>query len=163
SVSSKTFFTGFPLRDFVGRAGVLSYTRLCRSGQAYLRFGPRLFTRRPRRRLRSPGPSSRLVRVTGDCVALGRVIESGSRPLELAPDYRVFAMRDPFTWSLPLGRLFGITVRVHFLFLVVALGLYLRVAFDDGTKFPAGAAADVLVMLGLLFLSVLLHEFGHCF
>lgn len=70
-------------------------------------------------------------------------------------------MRDPFSWSFPIGRLFGIPIRVHILLLVVFLGLYLRVATSD--KFPAGAGADQLTILGLLFLSVLLHELGHCY
>ena len=34
-------------------------------------------------------------------------------------------MRDPLTWSMPLARLFGITVRVHILFPLVALALIL--------------------------------------
>ena len=29
-------------------------------------------------------------------------------------------MRDPFFWSIPLGRVFGINIRVHLLFPVVA-------------------------------------------
>jgi stage IV sporulation protein FB len=70
-------------------------------------------------------------------------------------------MRDPLSWSFPIGRLFGITVRVHILLIVFALGLYLRVAY--GKDYPAGAAVDVLWLVTLLFLSVLLHEFGHCY
>lgn len=38
-------------------------------------------------------------------------------------------MRDPFSWSISLGRVFGITVRVHLLFPLVALGLILRISF----------------------------------
>jgi stage IV sporulation protein FB len=67
-------------------------------------------------------------------------------------------MRDPLTWSLPLGRIFGITVRVHILFPVVALGLILRAAY----KGAPDQWIDVSWLVGLLFLSVLLHEFGHC-
>ncbi len=73
-------------------------------------------------------------------------------------------MRDPFLWSIPLGRLFGITIRVHVLYPVVVLALMLRVAFQ---KEPAAAAEgawiDVGTMSLLLLVSVLLHEFGHCF
>jgi stage IV sporulation protein FB len=69
-------------------------------------------------------------------------------------------MWDPFSWSFPLGRVSGIAVRVHLLFPVVALGLIMR----------AGTAKDALpltwvdatLLMSLLFLSVLLHEFGHC-
>lgn len=70
-------------------------------------------------------------------------------------------MRDPFFWSIPLGRVFGITVRVHLLFVVVALGLILRYALKPGL--PEGIWLDVVQLMGLLFVSVLLHEFGHCF
>src|SRR5208283_4071767 len=69
-------------------------------------------------------------------------------------------MRDPLTWSLPLGRIFGITVRLHILFPLVALGLILRVAFKEGL--PAGTWIDMSMIVGLLLVSVLLHEFGHC-
>ncbi len=79
-------------------------------------------------------------------------------------------MRDPFLWSIPLGRVFGITVRVHVMFPIIALAMILRLylktipntnpplpAYYDGTWF------DGVVITGLLFVSVLLHEFGHCF
>jgi stage IV sporulation protein FB len=67
-------------------------------------------------------------------------------------------MRDPFSWSLPLGRIFGITVKVHILFLVFVLVMWLK-------KVKAGneEATWMLVLMALLFISVLLHEFGHCF
>src|SRR5262249_59674786 len=76
-------------------------------------------------------------------------------------DWRVAAMRDPLSWSFPLGRLFGVLVRVHWLFPIVAIGLVLRAAF--GKDYPPGAWIDVLWLEGLLLFSVLLHEFGHCF
>jgi stage IV sporulation protein FB len=69
-------------------------------------------------------------------------------------------MRDPSTWSLPLGRLFGINVRVHILFFVFALVMWLR---TTGDNYPAGAGMAMLVLLTLIFLSVLLHELGHCY
>src|SRR3954471_22938607 len=75
-------------------------------------------------------------------------------------------MHDPFAWSVPLGRLFGVTVRVHWLFPFVALGAVLQVAFHKPYpeyKPPEGAWVDAAVLIGLLFVSVLLHEFGHCF
>ncbi len=68
-------------------------------------------------------------------------------------------MRDPFSWSLPLGRLFGITIRMHILFVVFVLGMWLRAATLWGS---VGGAAMLVIMI-LLFFSVLLHEFGHCF
>jgi Zn-dependent protease len=69
-------------------------------------------------------------------------------------------MRDPMSWSLPLGRLFGIQVRVHVLLPIVVLGLVLRTAASKDV--PDGAWLDTLMIAGLLFFSVLLHEFGHC-
>jgi Zn-dependent protease len=73
-------------------------------------------------------------------------------------------MRDPSYWSIPLGRLFGISIRVHVLFPLVVLGLILRVAYQTKpAEFPQGTWIDVTVFCGLLFGSVLLHEFGHCF
>ena len=70
-------------------------------------------------------------------------------------------MRDPMTWSLPLGRVFGIQVRVHLLLPIVFVALVLRAATKKDVA--AGVWIDISMVLGLLFLSVLLHEFGHCF
>ena len=70
-------------------------------------------------------------------------------------------MRDPFAWSIPLGRLFGITIRVHLLFPVVALGLILRAAYKE--QAVPGQWIDYSIVLAVIFISVLLHEFGHCF
>ncbi len=73
---------------------------------------------------------------------------------------------DPMRWSLPLGRLFGINIRVHILFPIIALGLIVRAAWQkDGKDWPAtpGLWQDVAMLIGLLFVAVLLHEFGHCF
>jgi len=68
-------------------------------------------------------------------------------------------MRDPFSWSIPLGHWFGVLVRVHFLFLLFVLVMWLRTAGKSGAQ----AGLDMLVLMGLVFVSVLLHEFGHCF
>jgi stage IV sporulation protein FB len=69
-------------------------------------------------------------------------------------------MRDPLTWSIPLGRMFGIRINVHVLLPFVLIGLILRVAVGEKAVVTL---AEAVVMCGLLFLSVLLHEFGHCF
>ncbi len=69
-------------------------------------------------------------------------------------------MRDPLTWSFPLGRMFGIRVNVHVLLPLVLLAVVLRVVTQ---KDSTVTLAEAGVMAGLLFLSVLLHEFGHCF
>lgn len=70
-------------------------------------------------------------------------------------------MRDPFTWSLSLGRWFGISVRVHILFILVSLGLVLRMGYQKDAV--AGTWIDASMFIGLMFGAVLLHEFGHCF
>jgi stage IV sporulation protein FB len=72
-------------------------------------------------------------------------------------------MRDPLSWSLPIGRLPGVTVRVHLLFPFVAGGLILRAAFQTKPPLPENAWIDAAVVMALLFLSVVLHEYGHCF
>jgi Zn-dependent protease len=76
-------------------------------------------------------------------------------------------MHDPFaSLSAPLGRLFGITVRIHWLFPFVALGWILYMALYKPTKdykAPDGIWLDACILILLLFLSVLLHELGHCF
>ena len=72
-------------------------------------------------------------------------------------------MRDPFSWSFPLGRLFGITVRVHLLFPVVVLAMILRYALKHDPAPIEGTWIDGVMLAGLLFVAVLLHEFGHCF
>jgi stage IV sporulation protein FB len=73
-------------------------------------------------------------------------------------------MRDPLSWSIPLGRLFGINIRVHLLFPLVALGLIIRAATktQNGPP-PEGAWIDATLIMGFLFVCILLHEFGHCF
>jgi Zn-dependent protease len=70
-------------------------------------------------------------------------------------------MRDPFSWAIPLGRLFGITIKVHFLFPVIVIGMVLRAAWQKDAV--TNAWIDASIVCGLLFFSVLLHEFGHCF
>jgi Zn-dependent protease len=75
-------------------------------------------------------------------------------------------MHDPFAWSLPLGRVFGITVRVHWLFPLVAVGWVLHTAMYKPTKDykpPDGIWIDACILMLILFVSTLLHEFGHCF
>lgn len=56
--------------------------------------------------------------------------------------------------SLKIGRLFGITIRLHMLF-VIWVGYNVLIAGDDWT--------DTLRFYLLLFGVVLCHEFGHCF
>jgi len=70
-------------------------------------------------------------------------------------------MRDPMNWALPIFRAFGIQVRVHLLFFIITLGLFLRQISIPGNVVWWG---DVLMFtVFLLFGIILLHEFGHCF
>jgi Zn-dependent protease len=67
---------------------------------------------------------------------------------------------NPFTWSLPIARISGITVRVHLFFLV-----YIIVQLAQGALPVRGTTIDFSVMalaMTLLFVVVLAHEFGHC-
>ncbi len=69
-------------------------------------------------------------------------------------------MRDPMTWSFPIGRMFGINIRVWVLLPLILFALILRVITKEGGSVPLG---DALTVVGLMFGSILLHEFGHCF
>jgi len=57
------------------------------------------------------------------------------------------------SWSFGLGRYFGIEVRIHWTFV---LFIVMRLLQSQDFKFAA-------LYLGILFLSVLVHEYGHCF
>jgi stage IV sporulation protein FB len=74
-------------------------------------------------------------------------------------------MRDPFAWSFWIGRLFGIGIRIHWLFPVLALGLIFRYSKDPALPLPPLPAytwVDATILVILLFFVILLHEFGHC-
>jgi Zn-dependent protease len=71
-------------------------------------------------------------------------------------------MRDLMTWSLPLGRLFGVTIRIHVFFVVLMIGIVGRVAYTEPKDNPY-LWVEAIFILVLLFFSILLHEFGHCF
>jgi len=69
-------------------------------------------------------------------------------------------MRDLLGWNLPLGRWFGIHVRVHVFFvLLVVVALSMSVDKDPQKQL----LVDVGITLAILFVSVLAHEVGHCF
>ena len=61
------------------------------------------------------------------------------------------------SWSIPIGRLFGIEIRIHLTFLFLLAFLFsTEVATQDAT-----AALRVLGLFGIVFGSVVLHELGH--
>ncbi|MGK0189650.1 MAG: stage IV sporulation protein FB [Verrucomicrobiales bacterium] len=66
-----------------------------------------------------------------------------------------------YNWGLPVGGLFGIKVRLHFLLLIfwaIQLNLYLK-----GAAVPRDAFLEWAIATSLFFVIILLHEFGHCF
>lgn len=63
------------------------------------------------------------------------------------------------SWSLNIGRVAGTVVRVHLTFLLFLAWLFAASYATSG----AAAAWDTLLFVVLLFLCVLLHEFGHIF
>jgi Zn-dependent protease len=69
-------------------------------------------------------------------------------------------MRDPMSWALPVFRAFGIQVKVHLFFFVFVIGMTLR---QIGVLPHVSWVDIVLLTVVVLFGTVLLHEFGHCF
>ncbi len=65
---------------------------------------------------------------------------------------------NPINWSLTLGRVFGIRVRLHLLFILWIVFRFLSDALSDEGSIGVWAVITVF-----LFGTVLLHEFGHCF
>lgn len=70
-------------------------------------------------------------------------------------------MQNPMTWSLPLFRASGVLVKVHLLYFVVAVSLFLRTVVPKDNV-VTWTDAFLLVVL-LPFVSILAHEFGHIF
>ncbi len=65
---------------------------------------------------------------------------------------------NPMTWSVPLMRVLGITVRIHAVFLI-----YIVIQMLVAVKEPRGLGmGPTLMLLACLFGVVLVHEFGHC-
>jgi Zn-dependent protease len=60
------------------------------------------------------------------------------------------------SWSIPVGRLFGIEIRVHLTFLFLLLFVWSTVATQD-----AAAVLRAFGLVGIIFGSVVLHELGH--
>lgn len=67
-----------------------------------------------------------------------------------------------FTKTLPAGRLFGIPLRVHLLIVILTpfIGLSYYAAAQQSLG-PLGGLAYALMFVGVLYGSVLAHEFGH--
>ncbi|MCA9286265.1 MAG: site-2 protease family protein [Phycisphaerales bacterium] len=72
---------------------------------------------------------------------------------------------NPMSWSLPLARVAGISVRIHAVFLVFIVvellrSLYAAPAAEQPV--PLGGPGPALILLLCMWWAVLLHEFGHC-
>jgi Zn-dependent protease/CBS domain-containing protein len=61
------------------------------------------------------------------------------------------------SWSIPVGRLFGIEVRIHLTFLFLLVFVW---STETATQ-DANAAVRGLALVGIVFGSVVLHELGH--
>ncbi|MHC4415309.1 MAG: site-2 protease family protein [Planctomycetota bacterium] len=74
------------------------------------------------------------------------------------------SLDNPITWSLPIGRLMAITVRVHVIFLIFVVIEVLRAAWGGAGRSDPFAHGFWLVVVSMacLFAIVLLHELGHC-
>src|SRR4051794_17532971 len=70
-------------------------------------------------------------------------------------------MFDVFAWSLSIGQVAGIRIRVHLFFPVVVLGLVVGFATTPGAA--PGTWIDALWIAALFGFAVLLHELGHAF
>lgn len=92
-----------------------------------------------------PDPSDRLGRPGGDWRGIRATLDN------------------PMSWSLPAGRVWGIVIRIHIVFLffvVVELARSLG-SPSKGEVAPLGFWL-VAMRMAALFLVVLMHEFGHC-
>ncbi len=68
------------------------------------------------------------------------------------------AIDNPATWAVQVGRILGITVRIHLIFLLFIVIELLRAIFGS-TGMETG---PTVLLLACLFGVVLVHEFGHC-
>jgi Zn-dependent protease len=71
---------------------------------------------------------------------------------------------DFYSWGLALGRFSGILVRVHWTLLLWWL-YQLNDVLNESENYPSQRVAILswAIGVGLMFLSILVHEFGHCF
>ena len=78
--------------------------------------------------------------------------------------YKERAFDNPLNWSFTAGRVFGIRIRIHVVFVLCAVVLLAMEARHAPESAGFGRIlVDALGVYALLFGVVLLHEFGHCF
>ena len=73
---------------------------------------------------------------------------------------------NPINWSFTLGRIWGISVRVHVAFIICAVILiWMEIPRRDEVREISALTvlSGAVGTYALLFAVVLLHEFGHCF
>lgn len=63
------------------------------------------------------------------------------------------------SWSIPIGTIRGTVIRIHLTFLLLLLWIGIAHYQEGGTQ----AAVQGVVFISLVFLCVLLHEFGHVY
>ena len=61
------------------------------------------------------------------------------------------------SWSVPIGRLFGVEVRLHLTFVFLLAFVWMAEAAMKGNSTPG----RVLTLVGIIFGAVVLHELGH--
>ena len=61
------------------------------------------------------------------------------------------------SWSIPVGRLFGVEIRVHLTFVFLLAFVWMAESAMKGNSTPG----RVLILVGIIFGSVVLHELGH--
>src|SRR5262245_44124248 len=72
------------------------------------------------------------------------------------------SLDNPMSWSAPLMRVAGVTVRLHIIFaLFIIVQIVQATARPSSAQGSTGDLTFVTIWIGGLFLMVLLHEFGH--
>lgn len=61
------------------------------------------------------------------------------------------------SWSIPAGHIFGVEIRIHFSFLLLLVFIGISEHVTQATANPVRGMA----LVGIIFGSVILHEFGH--
>ncbi len=61
------------------------------------------------------------------------------------------------SWSIPAGHLFGVDIRIHLTFFFLLAFVW----FTQSVAMGAGGAARGLILVGMIFGCVVLHELGH--
>ncbi len=61
------------------------------------------------------------------------------------------------SWSIPVGHLFGVDIRIHLTFLLLLIFVW----FTQSVSPSAAGAGRGLALVGIVFGSVVLHELGH--